>query len=369
MAMSVLGSAFVVLLVTAACAFVRGMERSLVRSGSHDNVILLGAGSEESIERSEISASTPGQVAASVRGIRSRLGVPLVSPEAHMALMLAIDPEQAAQGQAVFRGVTPAAFLVHPQIRITEGRVFASGEDEVIVGALTATRLGLPDDSLAVGSSIWVDGRQWRIVGRFDAPGTVMAAEIWCPLTNLQILTRRDSLSCVVLTLGDAEFADVDAFALSRLDLELVAMRESYYYRRLAAFYRPIRLMVWVTAMLIALGGVLGGLNTTYAAFGARAREVGMLQSIGYSPWAVAASFVQESLLIATAGGLLGAGLGMVLLDGVAVRVSMGAFGMTIDSAIVAVGVASGAVLGAVGALPPALRALKMPVSEALKSV
>lgn len=367
--MSLFGSAMVVLLVISAFAFVRGMERSLVESGSEDNVILVSAGSEESVERSEITASAPGQVAASIPGIRSKLGVPFVSPEVHMALTLSLTSDSPPSSQAVFRGVESEAFLVHPQVRITDGRAFAPGEDEVIVGSLAATRLGVPDDQLAVGKAIWVDGREWRIVGRFEAPGTVMDAEIWCPLVNLQILTRRDTLSCVVLTLDDAEFADVEAFAASRLDLELAAIPETEYYQGLVNFYRPIRLMVWVTALLIATGGILGGLNTMHAAFASRSREVGMLQSLGYGRIAVTLSFVQESVLIAMIGGLIAAGIGMAVVDGLAVRVSMGAFAMTVDSPVVAAGLVTGILLGIIGALPPTVQALRMPINEALKAV
>jgi putative ABC transport system permease protein len=370
MLMSLGGSAGVVLLVTAAFAFVKGMESSLVQSGSPSNVILLGAGSEESVERSQISASSPGQIAASVPGIRTALGVPLVSPEVHMALNVSLGKGQPTGTQAVFRGVTPAAFMVHPQVRISEGRAFRPGEDEVLVGSLAHARLGVPDDRLAVGKSLWIDGREWRIAGRFEAPGTVMDAEVWCPLASLQILTRRDSLSCVVVTLGeDGDFADVDAFAMSRLDLELSAIRETDYYRQLSEFYRPIRMMVVVTAALISLGGVLGGLNTMYAVFASRSREVGMLQSLGYPQGAVVVSFIQESVLISMAGGLVGVGFALFALDGVAVRVSMGAFGMVVDSSVMAIGLATGIVLGVVGAMPPTLRALRLSIAEALKSM
>jgi ABC-type antimicrobial peptide transport system permease subunit len=197
-----------------------------------------------------------------------------------------------------------------------------------------------------------------------------MDAEVWCPLASLQILTRRDSLSCVVVTLGeDGDFADVDAFAMSRLDLELSAIRETDYYRQLSEFYRPIRMMVVVTAALISLGGVLGGLNTMYAAFASRSREVGMLQSLGYPQGAVVVSFIQESVLISMAGGLVGVGFALFALDGVAVRVSMGAFGMVVDSSVMAIGLATGIVLGVVGAMPPTLRALRLSIAEALKSM
>lgn len=367
-AMSVFGAALVVMLVIAAASFIHGMEKSLAQSGSPRNVILLGAGSEESIERSEIKASAPGQAAASIRGVKTELGQAYVSPEVHMALGVGVSRNEQTSAQAVFRGVKSAAFLVHPQVRMVEGRVFNPGEDEVIVGALASTRLGLPDERLAVGQSIWVDDREFTIVGRFEAPNTVMNAEVWVPLTNLQILTKRDTLSCVVLTMGEGEFADAAAFASTRLDLELIAMRETEYYRKLAEFYQPVRMMVWVTALLIALGGVFGGLNTMYAAFAARVREVGMLQSLGFARRAVALSFTQESVLSAAAGAIIGAGLCLWLLDGVAVRFSMGAFGLVIDGMTILIGLAAGLVLGFVGSLPPTLRCLRMPITEALKA-
>ena len=73
--LSLLGSALVVLLVLAAGAFVRGMDKSLRVSGGEQNVLLIGAGSEESFERSEIQPSVPGLALASIPGIKQRLGV------------------------------------------------------------------------------------------------------------------------------------------------------------------------------------------------------------------------------------------------------------------------------------------------------
>jgi len=365
---SVVGSVLVVVLATSAFAFVRGMDRSLAGSGSPDNIILLGAGSEESIERSEIGPGVASQARASVFGIKSRAGRAYVSPEVHVALGVALEPRAAPTGQAVFRGVTPAAFSVHPQVRLVAGRAPNTGADEVIVGELASTRLGVADARLAVGETLWVDGRALRIVGRFAAPHSVMNAEVWVPLTSVQTLTRRESLSCVVLTLDQGEFADVDLFVKNRVDLELSAIPETVYYEQLSAFYQPVKMMVWLTAILIGAGGLLGGLNTMYAAFASRIREVGTLQSLGFPRRAIMASFVQESLLAAAAGAVIGAALCLALLDGVAIRFSMGAFGLMLDGPTVGFGVAAGLALGLVGAVPPTLRCIRMPIAEALKA-
>lgn len=365
---SVVGSVLVVVLAISAYAFVRGMDRSLIGSGSPDNVILIGAGSEESIERSEISTSVASQVQATIPGLKSQAGQAYVSPEVHAALGVSIEADAEPIGQAVFRGVTPAAFSVHPQVRMVEGRTPQTGADELLVGQLASSRLGLPQDRLAVGQQLWIDDRAFTIVGRFAAPNTVMNAEVWVPLTSIQTLTRREGISCVVLTMDTAEFADVDLFVKSRVDLELAAIMETEYYDQLSAFYQPVKMMVWITALLIGAGGLLGGLNTMYAAFASRIREVGTLQSLGYSRRAIVISFLQESLLAAATGAVLGSLISLALLDGISIRFSMGAFGLLIDAPTIGFGIAIGLLLGVIGSIPPALRCLRLPIAEALKA-
>ena len=67
------GSALVSLLVLGAVGFGRGMGRSFAATGLASNALLIGSGSEESIERSEIPASTAAvpsrsRVAGSIPG-------------------------------------------------------------------------------------------------------------------------------------------------------------------------------------------------------------------------------------------------------------------------------------------------------------
>lgn len=367
--LSLIGSTLVVLLVLAAGGFVRGMDRSLSVRNGQSNVMLFGAGSEESVERSEISPAVPGLVAANVPGIRTRLGVPYVSPEVHMQTTIRRSPEDTSNPQVLVRGVTPTAWLVHAGARIIEGRTAEAGRDEVVVGRLAYRKLGLRTDDLKIGNKVWFDERYWTVVGIFEFPGSVTESEIWCPLTDLQIAARRDNLSCVVMTVDDENgFDDADAFAKQRLDLELVAQRETTYYAKLAGFFAPVRVMVWVTAILIATGGLLGGLNTMYAAFASRVREIGALQAMGFSRRTIVKSLVQESVLAAMAGTLIALVLGILFLDGITVQFSMGAFGLAVDAQVILLAVGAGLFVGLLGALPPAMRCLRLPITEALKA-
>lgn len=370
LAASLIGSSLVVLLVLAASGFVRGMQLTLSEHrGLNENVMLMGVGSEEGVERSQIDAGVHGQAVASIPGLRADRGIVFASPEIHAALPVRAERDSPDELQCVLRGVRPEALLVHSEVEITKGRVPRPGENELMVGSLASTRLGLPDERLAVGRTLWFDNRDWAIVGRFAAPNTVMDAEVWMPLTDLQIATKRESsISCVVLTLDTARFADIDLFAKSRLDLEISAMPEAEYYSSIGAFFRPIRVMIVVTAALVATGGVMGGLNTMYASFASRVREIGMLQALGYTRGAIVSSLTEESVFIAACGALIACVLALLVLDGLAVRFSMGAFALTIDPPVLLAGLITGLAVGVVGAMPPAVRCLRLPIASALRS-
>ncbi|MDX2176298.1 MAG: ABC transporter permease [Candidatus Sumerlaeia bacterium] len=362
----VAGNVLVVLLIVAAAAFVDGMRGSLAQRDDSRNVILLGAGSEESIERSEISAAVPGILEASVPGIRTVQGEAFVSPEIVSALLLSSSPDREEELRAIVRGITPGAFLVHQRVEIVEGRAPRPGSGEVLAGSLAAEKMGLP--SLPIGVKLWFDGEEWTVVGIMAARGSVMDAELWVPLPDLMLAMKRDSLSCVVVTLETAEFADLDAFTKMRLDLELAAIRESEYYAAVLRFYRPVQAMVWITAILVAASGVLGGISTLYAAFASRVRELGMLQALGYPRRAIAISLVQEALLAAALAIIVALLLARLFLDGLAVSYSMGVFELAVGPRVVFAGAATGLALGIIGALPPAWRCLRLPIPESLKA-
>lgn len=359
------GSALVVLLVMTATAMTGAMKRVLAASGSPAGVILLGAGSEESVQRSEVPAQAAGIAEAAVAGVAEPLGVRAVSPEIHY--MTFVEAGAGRRGQALFRGVAPQALLVHSQVRVVDGGFPRPGQ--VMAGRLAWRRLGLHADALRPGARIVADGQPLVVSGVFAAPGTVMESELWAPIGDVRMLAQRETVSCVVLRMErPQDFAEADLFTKQRLDLELSAIRESDYYGRLSTFFRPLRVMTWLTAALVAAGAVFGGLNTLYAAFAARIRELATLQAVGFPRRALLLSLVQESTLACLAGALAASLAALWLLDGATVPFSIGTFTLEVTPGVALAGLASGAALGVLGALPPAWRCLRPPLPVALRS-
>lgn len=376
LAVAVGSACLVSLLILAAAGFVRGMTRSLATSGEERNALFIAKGSEESIERSEFPMGV-ATAAATLSGVRMSDGQPWISPEVYVqGLFWPGDKEHANnetktqdEHRGVFRGVTSAAFLVHAGMRITEGRAPEPGRDEVMVGDQAAAASGARDADLRLGQKIWHAGRAWTVVGRFTAPGTVFAGEIWAPMQDMLVTTKRATLSSVTVAfVKPQDIAEAKALAAERNDLEVSAVAERDYYGRVSAFFAPVRLMTFAAALLIAAGGFFGGINTSYAAFAARVREFASLQAIGFTRSAIFASLLQESLVAAAAGGLLACAAGLFLFDGVSVRFSGSAFGLLVDGPTVAAGMLAALLLGVVGAVPPAVRCLRLPVATALRS-
>ena len=359
------GSALVVLLVMAATALNSGMAKVLSTSGSPRNAILLGAGSEESIQRSEVSAQLGGIAEAGIPGVSQVLGTPAVSTEIHY--MSFLETPDGGKGQGLFRGITAKALLVHPEVRILEGTFPRAGE--VMVGKLAWRKLGLPEQDLRPGKTVKLDGSEMNISGVFAAPGTVMESEIWAVLGDLYMLAQRDTVSCVVLRMETPEdFSEVDLFSQQRLDLELAALRETDYYAALSSFYKPLRVMTWITAGLVAAGAVFGGFNTLYAAFASRIRELATLQAIGFGRVAVFVSLVQESVIACLGGTLVASVAAMVFLDGLTIPFSIGAFAITVSPQVAFTGLVTGVLLGILGSIPPAIRCLRPSLPRALRS-
>jgi putative ABC transport system permease protein len=361
----VAGASLVLFLVLTAAAFSRGMSQLLEASGAERNVLFLGAGSEESVERSQIAMQAEEMIRAGVRGIDTASGQPAVSGEVHYNGLV-----QASGGtaqQALCRGVTPMALEVHRSLRIVAGNWPRPGE--VMVGRLAHHLLGVPASALAVGESLTFEGETFRIAGQFTAPGTVLESEIWFLRTDLMTLIQRETLSCVVVRLeAGADTGRATLFAKQRLDLELTALSEEDYYGGLARFFAPVRGMAWLTAAMVGLGALMGGLNTLYAAFASRIREVGTLQTLGYRRSALLLSFIQESLVIQALGLVLALYAWLFLLDGRMVQFSMGTFALEMDASGLAMVFLTALLMGTLGTLPPALKCLRPPVPEALRS-
>jgi ABC-type lipoprotein release transport system permease subunit len=375
-ALTGLGLALVVFLLLLVVGFVRGLELSLQQSGDPEVVLLHNANAAENLENSSISDEVAPLARTEFAAHLVKYGeTAAVSPELTIAGRVGVGDAGGKAPLAVFRGVDlDRVFLVRRQVALVEGSL--PGPGEVLVGRLVPAKLGVTAADVAVGRSITIEGKPWRVSGRFAAPGTLLEAEVWCRLDDLKSAMKRpNDVSVVAMRFDPAgdprrQMGYVDYFCRNRRpDLELMGSREADYYASLRKHYAPMRVLAWLLVGLVAVAGACGAANTMYAAVAGRVREFGALQAVGFPRRAIALSLFQESVILAAGATLSAAALALVLAQGTAVRFTMGAFALQIDRTALLVGCAAGLGLGVFGAIPPAVRAFRMPIPDALKAV
>jgi putative ABC transport system permease protein len=355
-AVTVFGVAATTMLVIAMHAFAEGMAAT--SSARSDAVVLLGVSAEVDLVRSVVPRGSAEVAAASAPGVLTIDGRRAASIELHVAT-------RKGTSIGLLRGVTDAAYLVHPQVTVTAGRE-PREPFEIMVGPLAGPRMGLAPEQLEIGSSLPLEQREFRIVGHFSAPGTVYEAELWARLPDVLLATKREDVSCVVLRLADPrDLADVRLFASRRVDLEITAMPESELMQGLTKSLLPIVALARWMAALAVIAGAVACANTMFAAVLARTREIATLRSLGWSPTSIAFGLVQESAFVGFAGGAIGCLLAL-WIGAVPLRYPMGALWLSADAPSRALGLGAALASGVLGGIVPAWRAVRLPLLEAL---
>lgn len=344
----------------------RGLLASNAVTGSSRNVIVLGRGAE-SMEFSAVEPDVVQRLRAASQVELASDGEPLASPEAFLAALVQVGESAATERRAVVRGVRPIALGVHEQVRVVEGSGPTRGGG-ITVGRLAATKLGVRPEALAIGRELDFEGARWHVVGMFEAPGSVLESEVWADLDDVLVATKRLDVAALVLRTRDRNAAeDLVLDLIGRTDVRVEAMVESEYYAGIARALRPVQGVSIALTVLLGFGALLAGTNTLVTSVLGRTRELAVLMVLGYRRRAVLLTLLLESVLLCAAGGLIGVG-GARLLDGLPMRVPMGAFRFVVDAQGLGLGLALAVLVGLFGAIVPLTRMARVPIVEALRT-
>ncbi len=151
---------------------------------------------------------------------------------------------------------------------------------------------------------------------------------------------------------------------------------ETKYFENLSSTNLQFLIAIEFVAVVLAIGGVFGVMNTMFAAVSQRVKDVGVLRLLGFKRWQILVSFLLESLCLAIAGSLVGCAFGY-LWDGVTATsiVSSGQGGggkvvvlkLVVDLSTIAMGMFLGVAMGLLGGLIPSLSAMRLTALEALR--
>ncbi len=370
--LTVSGMALVVFVFAAVLMMAAGLQKTLVETGSDDNVVVFRKGSTSEvmsgIERGQASiVEMLPQVAIGGEGQR------LLAKE--VVVLIALPKRGAGKtsshSNVVVRGVQEASIPLRPQVKLVVGRMFRRGSSEIIVGNSIAK--GFKGVGLQ-GTLNW-GMRRWTVVGIFDAGNTGFSSEIWGDVEQVMQAFRRPVYSSLIFRLNNpAAFPAAKTAIETDPRLTLEAKREKRYYldqsEMMAKFLRILGLSLTV---IFSIGAIIGAMITMYSAVANRIGEIGTMRALGFRRRSILAAFLAESLLLGLIGGSAGlfcaSFMQFITVSTVNFQTfSELAFKFTLTGRIVLQAMAFSLVMGFIGGMLPALRAARMKIVDALRT-
>jgi ABC-type lipoprotein release transport system permease subunit len=368
-ALTVAGMALVVFVFATVLMLEEGLHRTLVSTGSDDNVIVTrrSAGTEvqSALDRPQAGVvETQPEVALDGRGER------LVSKET--VVLISLEKRGSAKpSNVVIRGIGPQGLVLRPQVRLVAGRMFRPGSSEIVAGRSIGGRFS----GAGLGERLRFGMREWVVVGHFDAGGSGFDSEIWGDVDQLMQAFRRTLFSSMLLRLTDAGAFDVlEARLESDPRLTVEAKRERQFYAEqseaLATF---IRILGMTLSIIFSTGAIIGAMITMYAAVANRTAEIGTLRALGFRSRSILWAFLLESLLMGAIGGISGLALASLMQFVSFSTMNFQtfaelAFSFTLNMRIVLASMAFALAMGLLGGFLPAVRAARLKIVDALRA-
>jgi ABC-type antimicrobial peptide transport system permease subunit len=363
------GMALVVFVFASILMLADGLEKTLVETGSYDNVVVIRKGSTSEvisgIERTQsaIVEMLP-QIAVGTDGRK------MVAKE--VVVLIALPKISTGKvSNVTVRGISHQSFPLRPQVNLSQGRLPKMGSMEIVVGRSVARGF----QGIGLNETITWGMRSWRVVGIFDAGNTGFSSEIWADVDQVMQAFRRPVYSSLIFKLRDSkDFSDIKSILENDPRLTLEAKRETRYYldqsEMMARFLRILGLSLTI---LFSLGAMIGAMNTMYSAVANRTNEIGTLRALGYQRRGIMLAFLTESLILGATGGIIGiffaSFMQFITISTVNFQTfSELAFSFILSIEIVAEAIAFALIMGFIGGIMPAIRASRMNIVDALRA-
>ena len=368
---AVLGIAGTVGVFVAMLALARGFKATVTSSGLPQNAIVQRSGSDT--EMTSILTADDIRVVEELPQVARVDGKPLVSPEVVVIAPIPLR-ETGTDANVQVRGVSPRVLGVRDNVKLVEGRFIQPGLAEAVIGKGAHHAY----TGLDLGATVRIGAGTWTIVGVFDGKGTAFDSEVWADASVLDGFYQRPTnvfQSATVRLKSKDDFPAFEAALKGDPRLNLQAQREPEYYEKQSQVITTlITVLGSLIAVIMGLGAVFGALNTMYSAVSERSREIAVLRAIGFGGGAVVLSFFLESLIIALFGGLVGC-IAVLPVNGITTGTmnfqtfSHLAFAFRITPDLLGMGMVFALLMGAVGGLPPAIRAARANVAHTLRAL
>jgi len=372
---SILSIACVAAVMLSVLAMTDGMMKTMARTGLDNTILVMRAGATSELQSVMFPAEV--NILANNKLIkRDQDNQSIYSAEMFVSADYKGVMEQSVslitEESLALRGISQGTYAFRPNFKLTEGELFTTGLKQIIVGQAVARRF----PEIKVGAVINLGDSQWQVSGIFSDDNSVFESEIWADLGVVQSNFKRgntvQSIRLALQELNTFEQLKSEWQADPRLNIRI--LEEKVFFAEQGQ--NLTRLIRWIgipVALVMSLGAAVAALNTMYGAIAGRSKEIATQKAIGFSAFAIFSAVISEALLLALSGASIGIIPLYLLFDGWtastqnAGNLSQMMFNFEINSSLISQTILLSLIIGLVGGLFPAIKAIRLPVTIALR--
>jgi putative ABC transport system permease protein len=248
-------------------------------------------------------------------------------------------------------------------VEMLEGEMLEDGDTgSVMVGNDIADKF-----NYVVGDTVTVREEEFAIVGiveKTDIADVDMA--VLMGLEDLQDLLGKDTYQMVFVIADNPAEAESLAGSISANIEGLAAISDKDIARMVEEIVSTISFFTFSIGAIAAFVGGLSIMNTMMMAVMERKREIGTMKAMGATSWVILRQIITESALISlmgAAGGILAGALVCCLIN----LATAGMITAAVTPGLVLTGLSFALLLGVLGGIYPARKAVSMDPVEALR--
>ena len=366
---TILGVALVVAVYVLVQALAVGLEKSSSNTGDPRNVMIVRKGSTAE-SSSQVTREQLRLIQYWPEIARDAAGQPLVSADV-LVLINLMRRDDAGEANVLVRGISPVGMNLRPQVSLVNGRWFIPGKREVVVARRLSNRIA----NFEIGQRFKSAGQELTVVGFMDGRNSAFDSEVWMDADEARSIFDRENYSSILVRVLSDQAANslTNKMEIDKR-LPLRGLSEVSYYSAQTMTALPIKILGNFLATAMSIGAVFAAMNTMYASVGSRTREIGTLRVLGFRRRSILLSFLFEGAFLALVGGIIGCLLSLPMNGYATGTMSFESFSeivfqFRITPWLATKGLLFSVFVGVIGSFLPALRASRLPVIAALKSV
>ncbi|MBC7235613.1 MAG: ABC transporter permease [Chloroflexi bacterium] len=255
-------------------------------------------------------------------------------------------------------------FKIKEGVSLAEYRGGQRGGKPMLLGSVAADKL-----NKRVGDTLKLEDTTFRIVGIYETGVAMEDAGGVVSLKDAQALAGMPrQVMYIGIQLYHPQRAEEFKERLARILPDDVEVAGTQVGNMMLEMLELLDIYAWVIAMIAALVGGVGMMNTMLMSVFERTREIGVLRAVGWKSRHVLAMILGESFLLSVVGGLVGLALGAGLTRLAANTPAMAGYASgKVPPTLIAQSLFTAVMLGLIGGFYPSWRASRLPPVEALR--